>query len=248
MLSHKDMQEAILPAHTFNCQCGLSLCNSCLALVHTSIIRLQLHDLELCWMLIPLDLVLVRGLDGCVALEPFHNLWRRLEVTGQDDRMTFQSCFILQLPGDLYMVICKAGLEEKKGWVQLEEEQSFLYAFHSINFLCAHVHNGSVKIKQMIICRECYWLYFYKIILYIIYQMHSPVLILCLLNCSQLRILIKLRVSWRHNKDFRMWMETLTLGTTEDKKPGSFVPDQINDELHEIHVLPNLNLSCSEIH
>lgn len=42
-------------------------------------------------------------------------------------------------------------------------------------------------------------------------------------------------------------METLTLGTTEDKKPGRFVPDQINDELHEIHVLPNLNLSSSEI-
>lgn len=111
---------------TFNSECGFSLCAPSPALVHTSIFRLHLQNLELCWILLPLDFVFLRGLDELMALEPFHNLWRRPEVARQDDWMALQSCLVLHLPGDLDVVICKAGLGKKKGSIWRKVSNMFL--------------------------------------------------------------------------------------------------------------------------
>lgn len=100
-------------SRTFNAQRGFGLSDPSLALVHTSILGLYLHDLELWWVLIPLDFVLLWGLNEHLVLEPLHMLWGRPEVTGQDDWVSLQDGLVLQLPGDLDVVICTAGVGKK---------------------------------------------------------------------------------------------------------------------------------------
>ena len=147
-------------------------------------------------MLLPLDFVLLGGLNGCVILEPLHHLRRRPEVTGQDDRMALQSCLVFHLPGDLYVVICKAGLGKKTGPVW--RRGKFLLctlcqlipcvSFTTVSWIVQMTLEFSVT-ELMCFEDKPTWCStgntgFCKIMLCISYQMCGPVLVQCLLSCS----------------------------------------------------------------
>lgn len=187
-------------ARTFNGQRGFGLRVSSPAFVHASVFGLHLQYLQLCRMLLPLDFVLLGGLNGCVVLEPLHNLWRRPEVAGQDDWMALQSCLVLHLPSDLYVVICKAGLGKKKGSIW-RRGKILIYIISCRLISCLSFTTvlwiARVMLQVSVAELTCFeakptWSIrntsFYKIKLYINYQMHGPVLVLCLLNCSLIKV------------------------------------------------------------